>query len=84
MGQDTPDTRMQRSGSGGSHMIFVHTDRSRALGNRSVNRDGHEWFSFRAMNKYLIGAGSLHPNGNRYKLVSDITPTDPPLGPRFC
>ena len=61
MDQAMPDTRMQRSGSGGSHMIFQLTDGARAIGNRSVNRDGREWFSFRAMNKYLIGAGSLHP-----------------------
>ncbi len=78
MNQEMPHTRMQRSGSGGSHMIFLHTDRSRAIGNRSINRDGHEWFSFRAGNKYLIGAGSLHPNGNRYQLVSDVAPSPIP------
>ena len=28
----------------------------------------HEWFSFRAHNKYLVGAGSIHPDtGRRYK-----------------
>ena len=34
----------------------------------------HEWFSFRANNKYLVGAGSLHPNGNYYKAYNDIEP----------
>jgi Bifunctional DNA primase/polymerase, N-terminal len=72
---DIPPTRIQRSGKGGAHLIFRHTDHSRAIGNRSVNLpDGHEWFSFRADNKYLVGAGSLHPNGQYYKTLYDVDP----------
>src|ERR1035441_4436444 len=68
MGHEIPVTRTQVSGKGFGHYIFRHTERSRALGNRSVNLpDGGEWFSFRADNKYLVGAGSLHPNGNYYQ-----------------
>jgi hypothetical protein len=63
MGQEVPQTRTQRSGRGFGHYIFRHTDRSRRLGNRSASLpDGKEWFSFRAHNKYLVGAGSLHPS----------------------
>jgi putative DNA primase/helicase len=37
MRQTVPVTRTQKSGGGFDHFIFRHTDRSRALGNRSVN-----------------------------------------------
>jgi hypothetical protein len=74
MGQPVPVTRTQKSGSGGGHFIFKSTDRSRALGNREGQRNGHEWFSFRSHNKYLVGAGSIHPNGNQYKTVKDVEP----------
>jgi hypothetical protein len=72
MEHEIPLTRTQVSGKGFSHHIFRHTERSRALGNRSVNLpEGGEWFSFRAGNKYLVGAGSLHPNGNYYQNARD-------------
>jgi hypothetical protein len=34
----------------------------------------HEWFSFRADRKYLVGAGSKHPNGKFYKNFRSIEP----------
>src|SRR5450631_4410179 len=75
MEHEIPQTRTQVSGKGFGHYIFRHTERSRALGNRSVNLpDGGEWFSFRAGNKYLVGAGSLHPNGSYYQTARDIEP----------
>jgi len=79
MGHGIPLTRTQVSGKGFGHYIFKHTERSRALGNRSVNLpEGGEWFSFRAGNKYLVGAGSLHPNGNYYQTARDIEPIPMP------
>jgi hypothetical protein len=79
MGHAIQQTRTQVSGRGFGHYIFKHTERSRALGNRSVNLpDGGEWFSFRAGNKYLVGAGSLHPNGNYYQNARDIDPIPMP------
>jgi Bifunctional DNA primase/polymerase, N-terminal len=78
MGQPIPQTRMQKSGSDGGHLIFRHTERSRELGNRRANRDGQEWFSFRADNLYLVGAGSIHPNGNLYETMRDIEPIPVP------
>lgn len=110
MGVELPSTlitRMQKSGSGGSHFIFRHTDRSRAIGNRSVNlaepctcgerenrkciergceetslHHHHEWFSFRARNRYLVGAGSTHPNGNLYETKNDVDPV--PVSDWIC
>jgi hypothetical protein len=75
MEQIAPITRTQKSGRGFGHYIFHHTERSRAVGNRSANLpDGGEWFSFRADRKYLVGAGSVHPNGSLYQTVRDIEP----------
>jgi len=75
MGEALPITRTQKSGRGYGHYIFRHTDRSRTLGNRSANLpQGGEWFSFRAHRKYLVGGGSVHPNGTVYKTVRDIEP----------
>lgn len=99
MGQKLPNTRMQRSGAGGTHVVGFQTDRTRKVGNRSVNlkepctctkiKNGkpyenncnkgcidtphhhHEWFSFRQHNKYIVGAGSIHPNGNIYQTSND-------------
>ncbi len=79
MEHEIPLTRTQVSGKGFGHYIFRHTERSRALGNRSVNLpEGGEWFSFRAGNKYLVGAGSLHPNGSYYQTKRDIEPIPMP------
>jgi Bifunctional DNA primase/polymerase, N-terminal len=38
----------------------------------------HEWFSFRANNEYLVGAGSTHPNGRQYTTVRDVAPIPVP------
>ena len=79
MGQEMPRTRTQKSGRGFGHYIFRHTERSRRLGNRSANLPGgKEWFSFRADNKYLVGAGNLHPCGSYYKTLVDVEPIPVP------
>jgi RecA-family ATPase len=105
MGETMPLTRVQKSGNGGVHLIFRHTERSRAVGNRSKNLDEpcfvlpcgdrehrcknhnceintphhhHEWFSFRAANMYVLGSGSVHPNGKPYETVKDRAPIPVP------
>ena len=78
LGKEYPNTRIHRSGKGGGHYIFKHNLRTLALGNRSVNKDHHEWFSFRADRKYLVGAGSTHPNGRIYEVVRDVKPIEMP------
>lgn len=73
--QPRPMTLEQRSGRGGCHLVFRHTPRSIELGNRNAKGSGgDELWSFRADNKYLVAAGSTHPNGNLYELVRDCEP----------
>jgi hypothetical protein len=78
LGQEYPNTRIHRSGRGGGHYIFKHTPKSLSLGNRSAAKDGIEWFSLRADRKYLVGAGSIHPNGKMYEVVRDNEPIEIP------
>jgi len=79
MNEALPITRTQASGRKFGHYIFRHTERSRSLGNRSANLEGGgEWFSFRANRKYLVGAGSVHPNGTTYTTLRDIEPIEIP------
>ena len=75
MGKALPLTRVHRSGGGFAHWLFKATEISDKLGNRSANLDnGHEWFSFRADRRYVVGAGSVHPNGSLYTALKDIAP----------
>ena len=52
--------------------------KSLMLGNRQANVNGHEWFSVRMNTRYVVGPGSLHPNGNPYAVGSDIPPAPIP------
>ena len=74
--QPVPRTRVHVSGNGGRHFVWLQTPESIALGNRSAVGDGKEWFSFRSDRKYLVGPGSIHPNGNPYRVYPgyDIEP----------
>lgn len=77
--QPRPVTLEQRSGRGGCHLVFRHTPRSIELGNRNAKGSGgDELWSFRADNKYLVAAGSTHPNGRLYELVRDCEPIPVP------
>lgn len=79
MGQALPQTRVHVSGKGFAHYVFRHTVRSQQLGNRNVNLPtGGEWFSFRAINRYVVGPGSIHPNGNIYKVARNVDPIPVP------
>jgi hypothetical protein len=92
MGQLVPKTRVHISGKGFSHNVFLQTERSRAVGNRNANlstpcedpsceKSGlhyHEWFSFRQNNRYVVGPGSIHPNGNAYGVARDVEPIPVP------
>jgi hypothetical protein len=75
MNQPLPKTRVHISGGGFGHYIFLQTDRSRALGNRQAKKpEGGEWFSFRQNRMYVVGPGSVHPNGNEYGVARDVPP----------
>jgi putative DNA primase/helicase len=76
MGQEFPHTRIHISGRKFSHIVFTHTERSLAIGNRNAKlAGGKEWFSFRAKNRYVLGPGSVHPEtGNVYGVKADVMP----------
>ena len=79
MNQPRPVTLEQKSGRGGCHLVFRHTARSIELGNRNAKGSGgDELWSFRADNKYLVAAGSTHPNGNLYRFVRNCEPIPVP------
>jgi hypothetical protein len=79
IGEALPVTRVHRSGGGFAHWWFKATEKSDLLSNRSANLvDGHEWFSFRADRRYVVGPGSVHPNGNLYSVLKDVAPTPIP------
>jgi hypothetical protein len=72
MGEAVPKTRVHISGKQRGHFIFRNTDRSRSLGNCNARLpEGGEWFSFRQHNMYVVGPGSIHPNGKPYKVAVD-------------
>jgi hypothetical protein len=80
LGQDKPVTRLHKSGGKESpHYIFRHTEKSLALGNCDGAKDGHEWFSFRAANRYIVAPPSIHPDsGNPYTVELDVEPVSIP------
>lgn len=67
-GQTWPPTLVVRSaGKGCYHIYLRQTDRSRALGNRSVP----ELFDLQQNDKYVVGPGSRITNGNTYDIMQD-------------
>ena len=79
MEEAIPVTRVHRSGGGFAHWLFLATADSDRRGNRAANlEDGHEWFSFRADRRYIVGPGSIHPNGSLYTVLVDVAPTPIP------
>jgi putative DNA primase/helicase len=80
LGQEKPVTRLHKSGGKESpHYIFRHTEKSLALGNCDGAKDGHEWFSFRAANRYIVAPPSIHPDsGKPYTVELDIEPVSIP------
>lgn len=79
-GQEKPVTRLHKSGGKESpHYIFRHTEKSLALGNCDGAKDGHEWFSFRAANRYIVAPPSIHPDsGKPYTVELDVEPVPIP------
>ncbi len=64
--QPMPQTRQHKSGGKEApHYIFTHTEKSLALSNCDGSTNGHEWFSFRADNRYIVAPPSIHQQRNR-------------------
>ena len=58
-GQPMPETRVHRSASKGApHFLWIHTEKSLALGNCDGSIAGREWFSFRANGRYIVAPPS--------------------------
>ena len=75
-GQPKPQTRLHKSGGKESpHYAFTHSPASLELGNCDGVKDGHEWFSFRAANRYIVAPPSIHPDsGKLYTVELDVEP----------
>lgn len=63
-----PRMFMVETGSGGEHHYYRCSGWDR---NHQLGRDGTDYGSLRASNWYAVGPGSVHPNGNRYRVVED-------------
>lgn len=76
LGQEKPITRTHISGGKHSpHYIFKATEISKITGNVNGVRDGKEWFSFRAVNRYVLAPPSIHDEtGHEYSTLTDIEP----------
>lgn len=68
---DELKTLIVRSSGEKRHFYFRHDDCSRAMGNRDCDIQGHEAFSVRANNRYVVGPGSIHPEtGLQYEIIN--------------
>lgn len=80
-GQKFPETLVVKSaGKGCLHIYFKHSERSRAIGNRTApSPEGGEWFSLRADDEYVVGPGSvLKETGKSYDILHDFPICDFP------
>src|SRR5882762_7291054 len=78
-GQRIPDTFIVRSSPGRGHFYFRQTTASIAMGNRQgKDADGKEAWSARVDNRYVVGPGSIHPNGGMYEVLKDAAIVDAP------
>lgn len=75
-----PTFVVKSAGKGCLHLYYKHTDRSRAIGNRTApSPEGGEWFSLRADDEYVVGPGSvLKETGKTYDVVHDYPIADFP------
>ena len=66
------DTLIVKSSGEKRHVYFKHDDCSRVMGNRDCSIQGREAFSVRAHNRYVVAAGSIHPDtGEPYEVVHE-------------
>jgi Bifunctional DNA primase/polymerase, N-terminal len=81
-GQKMPLTMAvtSRKGEGRGHFYFRHTPASLAMGNiEGKDAEGHETWSARADNKYVVGPGSIHPTTLRpYQVIIDAPIAEAP------
>jgi len=66
-----PDTFTVRTGGGGAHFYYICNDLSNPIRLSSGDSYG-DIGDVQSKGKQVIGAGSTHPNGNKYKVENDI------------
>jgi P4 family phage/plasmid primase-like protien len=65
---DLPDTLTVETGRGGLHLYY----RSDACDNGVLEQGGKNIGHIQVKRKYVVGPGSTHPNGNRYRLQKAV------------
>jgi hypothetical protein len=72
-GQKIPETFTVRSSKGKGHYYFRQSPASMAMGIiKAVGSDGHELFSARSGNAYVVSPKSVHPDtGKIYEIIRD-------------
>jgi hypothetical protein len=69
---DELDTLIVKSSGEKRHIYFKHDERSRIMSNRNCDIGGKEAFSVRAHNRYVVAAGSIHPEtGEPYEVMHE-------------
>jgi len=64
------NTLVVETGSGGFHVYVRPKSRVNTL--RLTNKDG-EHMDIQCDGTYVVAPGGIHPNGNKYKVISDVT-----------
>jgi hypothetical protein len=76
------DTLVVKSSGEKRHYYFKHDTRSEAMGNFDADGKDGEIFSVRAHNKYVVSAGSIHPDtGQQYEVVQTPLLGEIPMAP---
>jgi hypothetical protein len=69
---DELDTLIVKSSGEKRHIYFKHDECSRIMSNRNCDIGGKEVFSVRAHNRYVVAAGSIHPEtGELYEVMHE-------------
>lgn len=77
--KDLPLTFQVMTGSGGLHHYYL-TDNPESL---AVDYQGHRAIDVQGRGKQVVGPGSIHPNGNRYRIALDFEITFLPQSDLF-
>lgn len=81
---DELDTLITKSSGDKRHIYFRHTAQSEAMGNFSRDDANGELFSIRALNSYVVGPGSIHPNTKQpYEVVTEPIWDEIPVAPEW-
>ena len=67
--KNLPETFTVQTGGGGRHYYYLcHEVKKRIL----LERDGTHYGEVQSFGQMIVGPGSIHPSGNRYKVTRDL------------